>query len=301
MTIATGPSRLGRSSRTRASPRARSKSPTRLTRSASPTSRRACTSCPTTRSLAASARARRSCPRRPTRTSRAASARARRPAPPATDVTPGRPARQSPRPSDRRGPPESLLVRPKGAHRSPFSSDRRGSTGVPSHPTEGAPIVTVLCRAYTTHDDARRAVDALRAAGVPTDGLRVLMGEPERDARVDVEGEFAGAVAPGDRVGAFAGSHTRGEGAGAFAGDASMQRGGSFADVDRDLVTTFRDGIAHMRVVGHRDLRGLLEGAGLDRATAERDVAELHRGRVLVLVDAGSEAAAVEAALGAAA
>ena len=101
-----------------------------------------------------------------------------------------------------------------------------------------------------------------------------------------------GAVAAGDRVGAFAGSHARSEGGGAFAGDASMQRGGSFADVDRDLVTEYRDGVAHMRVAGHRDLRGLLESAGLDRATAERDVAELHRGRVVVLVEAPDEAAA---------
>jgi hypothetical protein len=152
--------------------------------------------------------------------------------------------------------------------------------------------VTVLCRAYNTHEDARRAVDALLGAGVPTDGLRVLMGEPERDARVEVEGNFAGAVAPGERVGAFAGSHARAEGGGAFAGDASMQRGGSFADVDRDLVTEYRDGVAHMRVLGHRDLRGLLESAGLDRATAERDVAELHRGRVVVLVDARDAASA---------
>ena len=155
--------------------------------------------------------------------------------------------------------------------------------------------MTVLCRAYNTHEDAQRAVDALLDAGVPTEGLRVLMGEPERDARVEVEGEFAGAVAAGDRVGAFAGSHARSEGGGAFAGDASMQRGGSFADVDRDLVTEYRDGVAHMRVAGHRDLRGLLESAGLDRATAERDVAELHHGRVVVLVDAAGRAAAQSA------
>jgi hypothetical protein len=159
--------------------------------------------------------------------------------------------------------------------------------------------VTVLCRAYDIHADAQRAVDALLGAGVPTDGLRVLMGEPERDARAEVEGEFAGAAAPAARVGAFAGSHARVEGGGTFAGDASMQRGCSFADVDRDLVTTYRDGVAHMQVAGHRDLRGLLERAGLDRETAERDVAELHHGRVVVLVDAGDDASAVEAVLGA--
>jgi hypothetical protein len=160
--------------------------------------------------------------------------------------------------------------------------------------------VTVLCRAYTTHDDARRAVDALLDAGVPTSGLRVLMGEPERDARLEVEGEFAGVAAPDAQVGSFAGSHARTSGGGAFAGDASMQRGGSFADVDRDLVTSYSEaGVAHMRVAGHRDLRSLLEGAGLDRETAERDVAALHHGRVLVLIDAGDDVAAVEAALSA--
>jgi hypothetical protein len=151
-----------------------------------------------------------------------------------------------------------------------------------------------------TQDDARRAVDALLNSGVPTAGLRVLMGEPERDARREVEGEFAGAAAPDAPVGSFAGSTDRTAGGGTFAGDASIQRGGSFADVDRDLVTSYDEaGVAHMRVAGHRDLRGLLEGAGLDRDAAERDVAALHQGRVLVLVDAGEDVAAVEAALSA--
>jgi hypothetical protein len=160
--------------------------------------------------------------------------------------------------------------------------------------------VTILCRAYMTQDDAQHAVDALLDSGVPTAGLRVLMGESERDVRQEVEGEFAGAAAPEARVGSFAGSHARASGGGAFAGDASMQRGGSFADVDRDLVTSYDEaGVAHMRVAGHRDLRGLLEGAGLDREAAERDVAALHQGRVLVLIDAGEDVAAVEAVLSA--
>jgi hypothetical protein len=151
----------------------------------------------------------------------------------------------------------------------------------------------VLCSAYSTHDEASRAVRALLAAGVPGDGIRVLMGEPERDARTESKGAFAGSAGT---AGSFAGVAPTG--AGSFAGDALMQRGGSFADADREIVTTYADGVAHMRVAGHRSVRRLLRDAGLDEATVERDAESLHRGRILVLVDAGDRAAAdVRAAL----
>jgi hypothetical protein len=41
--------------------------------------------------------------------------------------------------------------------------------------------VSALCRAHTSHDDARRAVDALLGAGVAGAGLGVLMGELPRE------------------------------------------------------------------------------------------------------------------------
>ena len=44
-----------------------------------------------------------------------------------------------------------------------------------------------------------------------------------------------------------------------------------------------------MRVAGHRSLKRLLTDAGLDDATAERDVRALHAGRILVLVSVPEE------------
>jgi hypothetical protein len=111
--------------------------------------------------------------------------------------------------------------------------------------------------AYTSHDEASQAVEALLASGVPGDGIRVLMGEPARDARA--------------------------EDMGAFAGDGAAQRGGSFADADREIETSYPGGIAHQRVAGHRRVKQLLLDAGLDEATAARDVEALHVGRILVL------------------
>ena len=138
----------------------------------------------------------------------------------------------------------------------------------------------VQCSAYTSHDEASQAVRALLASGVPGDGIRVLMGEPERDARAEDMGAFAGAVAAGAPRGGFAGAR---EGMGSFAGDGGTQRGGSFADADREIETSYPAGIAHQRVAGHRRVKQLLLDAGLDEATAERDVEALHMGRILVL------------------
>jgi hypothetical protein len=138
----------------------------------------------------------------------------------------------------------------------------------------------VQCSAYTSHDEASQAVQALLASGVPGDGIRVLMGEPGRDARAEDMGAFAGAVAAGDPRGGFAGTRS---GIGSFAGDGATQRGGSFADADREIETSYPAGIAHQRVAGHRRIKQLLMDAGLDEATATRDVEALHMGRILVL------------------
>jgi hypothetical protein len=138
----------------------------------------------------------------------------------------------------------------------------------------------VQCSAYTSHDEASQAVQALLASGVPGDGIRVLMGEPDRDARGEDMGAFAGAVAAGDAHGGFAGARP---GIGAFAGDGTAQRGGSFADADRELETSYPAGIARQRVAGHRRVKQLLMDAGLDEPTAARDVEALHMGRILVL------------------
>ena len=114
----------------------------------------------------------------------------------------------------------------------------------------------VQCSAHASHDEASQAVESLLAAGVPGDGIRVLMGEPARHAVH--EGAFAGAGQPA-RV------------------------GGNFADADREIVTSYPDGVAKMNVAGHRRVRELLIEAGLDEATAARDLEALHEGRILVL------------------
>jgi hypothetical protein len=148
--------------------------------------------------------------------------------------------------------------------------------------------MAVLCRAYTSHDDAGRAVAALLDAGVPGAGIRVLMGRPPGDARTLPRGAFAGVTAPDDLVGGFAGAPRRAaEAAGAFAGVAADQRGGSFADADRETVTSYPERVEHVRVVGHRALRALLVEAGLDERTAARDAEALHAGRIVVLAATG--------------
>jgi hypothetical protein len=153
----------------------------------------------------------------------------------------------------------------------------------------------VVCRAYESHDSAGSAVGALLAAGIPGTGIRVLSGQPPRDARTEPEGRFAGETEPGDVVGDFAGGgHRHDAGSGAFAGTAGSQRGGSFADADRETVTTYPEGVERVRVASHHDVRRILRDAGLDEAAVERDTDALHRGGILVLADVGeADAAAV--------
>jgi hypothetical protein len=158
--------------------------------------------------------------------------------------------------------------------------------------------VAALCRSYTSHGEALDAVNAVLGAGIPGDGVRVLTGEPERDSREEQVGEFGGPTAPDAPVGEFAsGRHPQGHEQGHFAG--GEQRGGSFADADREQVVSYPGGVEHARVAGHHKIKKLLTDAGLDEATAERDVNALHAGRVLVLVQAPEgEAERVEALLG---
>jgi hypothetical protein len=145
--------------------------------------------------------------------------------------------------------------------------------------------MAALCRSYTSHAEALDAVNAVLGAGITGEGVLVLTGEPERDAREKQVGEFAGSTGPDAPVGDFAGGNRpQAEGQGHFAG--GDQRGGSFADADREQVVSHPGGVKHTRVAGHRKVKRLLTDAGLDEAAAERDVDALHAGRVLVLVEA---------------
>jgi hypothetical protein len=155
-----------------------------------------------------------------------------------------------------------------------------------------------LCRSYTSHAEALDAVNSVLGAGVPGESVQVLTGEPQRDTREEQIGEFAGPTAPGAPVGEFAGgTHPQGHEQGHFAG--GEQRGGSFADADREQVVSYPGGVEHAQVAGHREVKKILTDAGLDEAAAERDVDALHAGRVLVLVSAPEgEAERVGALLG---
>jgi hypothetical protein len=144
--------------------------------------------------------------------------------------------------------------------------------------------VAALCRSYASHGEALEAVESMIGAGVPGEDVLVLTAEAAHDTREEPVGEFAGTTEPGDPVGEFAGGPVpQGSPTGTFAG--GEQRGGSFADADRELLSSYPDGVERMRVVGHRRITRLLTDAGLDAETAKRDVEALHRGLVLVLVE----------------
>jgi hypothetical protein len=156
--------------------------------------------------------------------------------------------------------------------------------------------VAAVCRSYASHAEALEAVNAVLDAGFDGRGVLVLTGEPPRDGRAAPVGAFAGGSrAAGElAVGGFAGTpHAHSAGMGAFAG--GSQRGGSFADADRELVTSYPEGVERMHVAGHRRVSALLRGAGLDADAAARDVAALHAGRVVVLVEVAGEAEAARA------
>jgi hypothetical protein len=158
--------------------------------------------------------------------------------------------------------------------------------------------VAAVCRSYASHGEALKAVSAALDAGVDGESVLVLTGEPTRDARNQPVGGFAGTEEHDVPVGSFAGApHRHDEPMGTFAGGGG-ERGGSFADADREVVATYPGGVERMHATGHRRIKRLLMDAGLDEATAARDLEALHAGRVLVLVDvAESDAGRVAAVL----
>ena len=157
-----------------------------------------------------------------------------------------------------------------------------------------------LCRAFSTLDDAREAVQRLLAAGDSGEEIRILSSTPEHDHRDDAVGRFAGAARSDARVGAFAGeARSSRDPMGAYGGAESAGRRGGFGDLDQDTITSYTGGVRHVRMASHRALKRMLVDAGLDDATAQTDVRALHDGRVLVLVrteDADAAAGALDAA-----
>jgi hypothetical protein len=146
--------------------------------------------------------------------------------------------------------------------------------------------MTTLTKTYPTDVAARRAVETLRATGVPERDLRVLAGSAPRDIRHEPVGGFAGPVAPEAPVGTYGGRVVqRRQGAGSFAGDPDQQRQGSFADTDRVVIVTYTSDTERARITGLRDARRLLRRAALDDDAVDRAVRELHQGHAILLVD----------------
>jgi hypothetical protein len=171
------------------------------------------------------------------------------------------------------------------------------AANAPQPPARKIRSMTTLSKTYSTEIGARRAVEALRAAGVPARDIRLLAGTRLRDVRREPVGGFAGPVGPDAPVGTFGGRTVRrGQGAGGFAGDPDQQRQGSFADTDRVVIVSYADDAERARVSGLRGARRLLSRAGLNDETIDRTVNELHLGHAVVLVDrhelAASEARA---------
>jgi hypothetical protein len=141
--------------------------------------------------------------------------------------------------------------------------------------------MATTCKAFQTEDEARSEVERLLAVGTSGEEIRVLMGEAVRDRGEAPVGSFAG---EGGAVGSFADQpRSASDGMGTFAGDAAEQRSGGFGDIDREIVTTYADGVKRVHIASHRDLQRMLVDAGLEPEVAAADVDALHHGRVLVL------------------
>jgi hypothetical protein len=146
--------------------------------------------------------------------------------------------------------------------------------------------MATLCKAYPSEAAARRAIQSLRAAGLPPQGAHLVTGGPLHDVRRESVGEFAGRAEPEDPVGTFGNRRLRRwHPPGTFAGDPDRQRAGSFADVDGHLIVHCDPGgREHTRVAGERGLAALFAGAGLEHDAIEDALARLRAGSSLVLV-----------------
>jgi hypothetical protein len=153
-------------------------------------------------------------------------------------------------------------------------------------------LMAALSKTYPNEDSAHRAVETLRAAGVPPRHIRLLTSRPLRDTRREPVGGFAGPIGTNAPIGTYASAaRRRGQGAGSFAtgsfaGDPDCQREGTFADVERVVIVIYKDDGEHSRVTGYRAVRQLLRRAALDDDAVDRAVKDLHKRHAVVLVDA---------------
>jgi hypothetical protein len=127
---------------------------------------------------------------------------------------------------------------------------------------------------------------ALRGNGSPQDVRLFVGGCALHDTHRGRVGGFAGPVALDDRVGSFANRPgERRRGCGSFAGDPDGQRRGCFADTDRVVVVTQRDGVERSRVTGELGLGRLLRRARRGDEVAVGGIDELRTWYTVVVVD----------------
>ena len=153
--------------------------------------------------------------------------------------------------------------------------------------------MAALIRTYPSEEAARRAIEALRAAGVQPGDIRLLTGGPSRDTAGEPRGGFAGPVEAGAPAGSFAG-RKRGQ-IGSFATGSiqrppEQRRKGSFGDVERVVIVSHEGQVARCRVTGYRGIRVLLHRAPLDESAVDHTVGVLHKGHSVVVVDGGETA-----------
>src|SRR5437868_4269706 len=104
----------------------------------------------------------------------------------------------------------------------------------------GRPMMATLCQAYPSEAAARRAIERLRAGGLPPQGAQLITGGLVHDLRREPVGEFLGRAEPDAPVRTFASTTLlRWHPPGTFAGDADRQRAGSFADVDSHVIVHY--------------------------------------------------------------
>ena len=160
--------------------------------------------------------------------------------------------------------------------------------------------MATLTKSYTREEAARLAVETLRAASGPPRGIWLLSSRPLHDRRREPVGGFAGPLGPDAPVGTFAGqARRRSDDTGSFSGDRGQRRRGSFGDVERVMVVTYKADVEHSRITGYRGIRLLLRRVALEADAVDRLVAELNRGHTIVLADVPEIASEeVEAQLG---